>query len=226
MFFDESQHPRDGDGKFTDKGGGEAKRVFELADELGVPYDRETSYQALKARVEEAQKQQSSLQSALSTLSTYSDERINSIERNPLFKVAQSYEDVKTFIEEAPKTKENKYLFLGLVNDDYAKEIEKVTGLNVENKSIAISSYGINHIYNNHGDVNAEQLRGQISIDSKGIENLIETIIEPDTMERSDDNGDNAIKFQRKINHQTTAVVILSDKRQTLTLKTGWINKK
>lgn len=54
--FDESKHPRDGDGKFTDKGGGEAKRVFELADELGVPYDRNTSYQALKARVEETQK--------------------------------------------------------------------------------------------------------------------------------------------------------------------------
>ena len=56
MQFDETQHPRDNDGKFTDKGGGEAKRVFELADELGVPYDRNTSYQALKARVEEAQK--------------------------------------------------------------------------------------------------------------------------------------------------------------------------
>lgn len=42
--FDEDKHPRDGDGKFTDKGGGEAKRVFELADELGVHYDRNTSY--------------------------------------------------------------------------------------------------------------------------------------------------------------------------------------
>lgn len=56
MQFDESKHPRDGDGKFTDKGGGEAKRVFELADELGVAYDRNTSYQTVKARVEEAQK--------------------------------------------------------------------------------------------------------------------------------------------------------------------------
>lgn len=56
MQFDESKHPRDGDGKFTDKGGGEARRVFELADELGVPYDRNTSYQTLKARVDEAQK--------------------------------------------------------------------------------------------------------------------------------------------------------------------------
>lgn len=56
MQFEESKHPRDGDGKFTDKGGGEAKRVFELADELGVPYDRNTSYQTVKARVEEAQK--------------------------------------------------------------------------------------------------------------------------------------------------------------------------
>lgn len=44
MQFEESKHPRDGDGKFTYKGGGEAKHIFELADELGVPYDRNTSY--------------------------------------------------------------------------------------------------------------------------------------------------------------------------------------
>lgn len=60
--FDESKHPRDGDGKFTDKGGenskaGEAKRVFELADKLGIEYNKDTSYQTIKARVEQAEKE-------------------------------------------------------------------------------------------------------------------------------------------------------------------------
>lgn len=59
--FDESKHPRDNDGKFTDKGGenskaGEAKRVFELADKLGIDYNKDTSFQTIKARVEQAEK--------------------------------------------------------------------------------------------------------------------------------------------------------------------------
>lgn len=223
--FEESKHPRDGDGKFTDKGGGEAKRVFKLADELGVPYDRNTSYQTVKARVEEAQKQESSLQGALNTLGTYSDERIKSIERNPLFKVAKSYEYVKTFIEEAPRTKENKYLFLGIVNDGYAKRIEKETGLNAENKSIAISTESIKHIYNDHSNAKSENNRGQIAVDNSGIEDIIQSIIQPDIIERSDENGMKGILFKKRMKNKITAVTVVSDKRGYLSLKTGWINK-
>lgn len=223
--FEESKHPRDGDGKFTDKGGGEAKRVFELADELGVPYDRNTSYQTLKAKVEEAQKQESSLQVALNTLDTYSDERIKSIERNPLFKVAKSYEDVKSFIEEAPRTKENKYLFLGLVNEEYSKRIEKVTGLNVENKSIAVSSDSIKHIFNDHSNAKNENNRGQIAVDNNGIESIVQSIIQPDVIERSDENGMKGLLFKKQMKNRITAVTVVSDKRGYLSLKTGWINK-
>lgn len=59
--FEESKHPRDNGGKFTDKGGGnsgagEAKRIFELAEKLGIEYNKNTNYQTIKARVEQAQK--------------------------------------------------------------------------------------------------------------------------------------------------------------------------
>lgn len=57
MFFDESQHPRDNEGKFTDKGGGEAKRVFELADQLGIEYNRNTNFHTLQAKVQIALKE-------------------------------------------------------------------------------------------------------------------------------------------------------------------------
>lgn len=223
--FDEGKHPRDGDGKFTDKGGGEAKRVFELAEELGVHYDRNTSYQALKAKVEEAQISQPQLKEALSTLDTYSTERKNSIERNPLFKVARSYDDIKTFIDEAPTMKDNKYLFLGLVNEDYAKKIEKATGLNADNKSIAVSSESIKHIYNDHSNVKDENNRGQIAVDSKGIESIVQSIIQPDVIERSDENGTKGILFKKQMKNKITAVTVVSDKRGYLSLKTGWINK-
>lgn len=59
--FEESKHPRDKDGKFTDSGGGnsragEAKRIFELAEKLGIEYNKNTSYQTIKARVEQLEK--------------------------------------------------------------------------------------------------------------------------------------------------------------------------
>lgn len=59
--FEESKHPRDKDGKFTDSGGGnlgagEAKCIFELAEKYGIEYNENTSYQALRARVEQAEK--------------------------------------------------------------------------------------------------------------------------------------------------------------------------
>ena len=59
--FEESKHPRDKDGQFTNNGGGnsgagEAKRIFELAEKYGIEYNKDTSYQTVKARVEQAER--------------------------------------------------------------------------------------------------------------------------------------------------------------------------
>ena len=89
MQLEESKHPRDGDGKFTYKGGGEAKHIFELADELGVSYDRNTSYQVLKARVEEVQKYEVvelSDDNELARLIASSDENKNRVIRDYIAK--------------------------------------------------------------------------------------------------------------------------------------------
>lgn len=65
MAWSEDKHPRDEDGKFTDKGGspiGEAQRLFARAKELGVPIDKDyINYNALKTKVAEKEKE---LQSA------------------------------------------------------------------------------------------------------------------------------------------------------------------
>lgn len=65
MAWIEDKHPRDEDGKFTDKGGssiGEARRLFARAKELGVPIDKDyINFNALKTKVAEKEKE---LQSA------------------------------------------------------------------------------------------------------------------------------------------------------------------
>lgn len=57
--FDESKHPRDGGGKFTDGNGGEAKRVFEEAQRLGIDTKGIDNLDVVKAKVEEKKRLQS-----------------------------------------------------------------------------------------------------------------------------------------------------------------------
>lgn len=63
--------------------GGEAKRVFDKADELGVDYDRDTNYQTLKAKVDEAQKDDNVVElsddNELARLIASSDEKKNNV---------------------------------------------------------------------------------------------------------------------------------------------------
>lgn len=51
--FDESKHPRDDGGKFTDGNGGEAKRVFDEAQRLGIDTKGIDNLDVIKAKVEE-----------------------------------------------------------------------------------------------------------------------------------------------------------------------------
>lgn len=164
------------------------------------------------------------LKDSLTTLERYSDNEKLSILSNKSFKVAETYEDIKEFITKSRNLKNNELLFIGKISKEYANRIEKETSLDVKNKSIALSSDDIRHIFNNHSP-SSEKLRGQIVVDINNIEDIIETIIEPDSIERSSKNDIDSIIFKKNINGNITAVTILSNKKKTLTLKSAWITK-
>lgn len=57
--FDESKHQRDDGGKFTDGNGGEAKRIFDEAQRLGIDTKGIDNLDVIKAKVEEKKRLQS-----------------------------------------------------------------------------------------------------------------------------------------------------------------------
>lgn len=166
-----------------------------------------------------------SLEESLKTLGTYTREEIASIEKNSRYKVARSYAEIIDFVSDAKNQKENKLLFLGKISLKNAKKIIDSTGLNVYGKSLVLSSSDITHIFKRHGDVQTQAALGQIAITQSNFENVIDTIIAPDTVSSDNANGSVGIIFKKEIDGKVTAVTIMSDKKKALTLKSAWITK-
>ena len=159
-------------------------------------------------------------------LNKYSESEIASIESNKMFKVARSYEDVKEFIETSRKGTINQRLFIGKISDATATKIFDKIGISVVGKSLALSSADIRHIFIKHGTNGTEMTRGQVAITQENFENIIDTLIEPDTVARSDENNMVGLKFQKEIGGRVTAITVMSEKRKALTLKSAWIQKE
>lgn len=166
-----------------------------------------------------------SLEESLKTLGTYTQEEIASIEKNSRYKVAHSYAEIIDFVSDAKNQKENKLLFLGKISVKNAKKIIDSTGLNVYGKSLVLSSSDITHIFKRHGDAQTQAALGQIAITQSNFENVIDTIIAPDTVSSNNANGSVGIIFKKEIDGKVTAVTIMSDKKKALTLKSAWITK-
>ena len=166
------------------------------------------------------------LPESLKKLGQYSDEEIKSIETSKLFQVARSYEDVKSFVSRSLNTEAERRLFLGKITAETAAMIQAETGKNVDGKSIALSSSDIKHIFKNHGTNGTELLRGQIPVTEANFENIIETLIAPDSVSKLADGHREGVVFNKEIDGRVTAVALISEKKKALTLKSAWITKE
>ncbi len=152
-----------------------------------------------------------SLKSAFDKLGKYSEAETVSIEKNANFTIAKSYADIKNFIDNVKNFNNDKSLFLGKISNYYAEKIFDGTGIEVWNKSIVLNSSNLKHIFKSHGNVEKESLSGQIAISKDNIEDVIETLLSPDSVERSDSNGQIGILFKKNIGGKITAITILSE---------------
>lgn len=218
-FFKGAKSDYQGDAKLTGAAARLYKQYKKLFDEFAAKNQQRNAVETGTGTTSYA------LPDSLRTLSAYSDAEITSIERNANYSIARDYADIKKFIASVRDVKENKLLFLGKVSDSYAARINTETGLNVNGKSIVLSSDDIKHIFNEHGKVSSEQPRGQIAVTQDNIETIIETIIEPDTIEGVNENGVVKIIFKKEIDGKITAITVLSEKKKALTLKSARITK-
>lgn len=162
-------------------------------------------------------------------LFAYSDGERASIESNKNFSVAKSLDDILNFVNAQKSNIENnaKTLFVGKISKKTSEFVKSQTGISIENKSIALNGYDIRHIINRHGNQSTENLRGQVAIETSDFKTIIETITDPDrvTANKNEKGGVTTLTFQKEMSGKTTAVTVLSEKKNTLTLKTAWINK-
>lgn len=218
MQFDESKHPRDGDGKFTDKGGGEAKRVFELADKLGVPYDRNTSYQAVKARVDEAQNS--------SRLIPYTDKEKQNLSSSNKIIIPESDEEISRFIQQARNNEravQGKKLLLGKIDTTTAQRIKKAVDVDLKNYNVELRATDILHAFSHHGDSESESLRGQPVLKESDIKQFSKIVTSFDDVKTG--NEDKSLIFSKRIGNKIICVTYYAQGNHSLSLKTMYLNK-
>ncbi|MBE6584536.1 MAG: hypothetical protein E7649_06135, partial [Ruminococcaceae bacterium] len=200
--------------------------VVKGADSVSV---EDTTRAEIKNReVVAAGETQYDLKSAIRTLGEYDSVRKRHIESNVNDKISRDYNEIVEFINSASKNTPVKRLHIGIVNNDVADMVKTKTNVDIKDHDFVIVSNFIAHIFDEHGNPKTETPRGQIAVDKNNIEDIIETVIQPDDVSITNDNqGATALKFEKDINGRNVAITITSTKKSTLTLKSAWIiNKK
>ena len=155
----------------------------------------------------------------------YTSEERASILRSPKNIIANSVQDICNFIENIPKNSVS--LFVGKIDISVVNRIKKITNLSTDSLSLVLHSDEIRHIIKHHGNVEAEQQRGQIAIAPDNIDIVIKTVMAPNTVEKStDSSGTISLVFKKEINGKVSAITVLSQKKKALTLKSAWIIKE
>ena len=171
-----------------------------------------------------------SKQSAIDGIKPYTSAEITSIKSNSKFIVAETMDDVIAFFNKSTndKTNEATTMFVGKISDETAELIEASTGINARNKSIALNSSDLRHLYKEHGNSVKENLRGQEAISADNFETIIAAIATPDTItaEKDEKSGAISVIFKKEIKGKTTAITVFSEKKKAFTLKTARITKK
>ena len=225
-FFKKARTDYQSDEKLT----GAAARLYrqykKLFDDFSTRNQRYLGVENASAEAEvQAGNSRFALSEAFERLGKYTDSEVASIEATKHFRVARSYSDVRQFIADAQNENTQKRLFLGKVTPETAAKIYQETGINAEGKGIALSGDDVRHIFARHG-VNGSALhQGDIAVTQENFENIIETLIDPDSVSRTDQNGTRGILFQKEIGGRVTAITLVSEKKKALTLKSAWITK-
>lgn len=167
------------------------------------------------------------LQEALQTLGDYDATRKRHIESNENDRISRNYDEIVDFIKSATNETPVKRLHIGTISERTAALVQEMTGVNIKDYDFVLASNFIAHIFDSHGNVATETLRGQSAVNYSNIENILETVISPDDVSLASDKSGTALRFEKELDGKNIAITITSTKKSTLTLKSAWIiNKK
>jgi len=150
---------------------------------------------------------------------TFLDEPAGSEEQQ---KTTGKIEGVKNLIGIAlSRTDGNKaFSEIGEVSPEVAEKVKLVTGIDVDGFVHGIDEAAIRHVFEEHGDVEAENKRGQIAVTAHDIANLSAVVMSPDDIQKGDE--ENTIEVSKRIGSEVLVVQEIRTGRKKLVLKTMW----
>lgn len=120
-------------------------------------------------------------------------------------------------------------LYLGKVTDTARQRISNLLGYDVTSKDYIITSDGVKHVFDQHGDAGKETARGNIPLTDDIIEKLPEVLANPDSIDlgHQESRGDrNGIVFQKAFPNGTIVYIQFDNSgRGTIEGKTIYAKK-
>ena len=146
---------------------------------------------------------------------------------NGKVQIAYTKQDIRNFVNNSKKIKNNAKLYFGKINKTVSYKIKIKFGINIKNYNISLKSDNVKHIIKKHGSEN-ELLRGQLPIIDSDFELIPEIVSNYDNVFLGTPTPSNkpSITFIKKIGSYYYLVNYVSDKSHNLEVQTMWKTKK
>ena len=127
--------------------------------------------------------------------------------------MAQSENDISSFVEAARKVPSNAKLYFGKLGTKVANKINQALGINLEKYNLSLKTDSIRHILNHHSS-RTEELRGQVPVTTEDFKLLPEIVTNYDNIQESETSkqGKSSITFEKQIGDNYYVVTYASGK--------------
>ena len=155
------------------------------------------------------------------TLDSYSTTEKTNMQ-NGRVTFVQNDNDIINFVNKAKNAVTSNKMFFGKIGQEISNKIKNILGLDVSNYNVALSSYEIKHILNNHSDKKKEISRGQVPITVDDFKKIPQIISNPDSIYQDGTTfqGKAIIIFKKNIAGNNVIVSWVSDKHKNLDIHT------
>ena len=157
---------------------------------------------------------------AVNKFNGYTQKEINNLRNSNKISIANNENDIVNFAKKSKVMPGNFKLYVGKIINETAEKIKNKIGINVNGYNISLKTDAIRHAYNKHSS-ETEILRGQVPITDEDFANIPKVINDPDDIINSGINqqGQQAISFEKNINGNNVVVTYVSNKHKTLELQ-------
>lgn len=162
-----------------------------------------------------------------SGLIEYTDQEKDNFATSKKIIVATDKGQILDFIQKARSNSPEvagKKLLLGKIDNTTSERIKKEIGVDLNGYNIELRASDIGHAFNQHGNVNREDPRGQRAITENDISKFAEIVTSFDSVDVGKEK--NSLTFIKSINGKMFAVTYYASGNKSLSLKTLYIRKK